>query len=220
MCSSNRRENIFNVVSAAQQDVTSAKNSYVRAVATENQILPAQVGATGHTPYSAEPENLRQRGRVGWCPRVIGIQHRCVPLGLILENSRLHSSISFERAVTIQMVRRQIQQDAYIWPELADQFELKTAQFNNRHARIGGFFNAGDERRTNIAGKNRSKFSLLKNMGGEGRGGGLPIRTCDSHEPSAQEPASEFDLAPNCDALVLCRSQRGKIRRHTWAGNN
>ena len=85
----------------------------------------------------AEPEDLLTRRHPLRHRRIIGIQHNAIAVQLIGKESHFRCRVLFKRSMAIQMVRREIQQDANVGTKRFDVFELKTAHLRHSDTRIG-----------------------------------------------------------------------------------
>ena len=84
---------------------------------------------------------------------VIAIQHQEVFAGLRGKDALLGQGIVFERAVTVKMVRRDVQDDGDLRTEEFDRFQLEAGNLQDRPGvfLIVGFVDQLDDRHPDIA---------------------------------------------------------------------
>ena len=62
---------------------------------------------------------------------IVGIDNRPVAFLLVLKDPSFRRGVSLERRVTIEVVRRHVEQHRDPWPKGHDGLELKAARFDN-----------------------------------------------------------------------------------------
>ena len=120
--------------------------------------------ACGDAFLAAEPENVRLRRHALGDFRIIGVQHGHVALQLVFEHAHFGVGVFFECSVAVEMVGSEIQQHADFRAELVNRFQLKAADFSDRHGRVGGPFHQREQRRADIAADQRGNVRCLQNV--------------------------------------------------------
>src|SRR6266496_4945128 len=85
-----------------------------------------------------------------------GVYHCHVGVGLIFENAQLGRAIISHGAITVEMVRSEVEPKADGWMKGADRFQLERAHFNSEHIEWLLFPRHFRKRFANISASNRS----------------------------------------------------------------
>src|SRR6267154_6583653 len=102
------------------------------------------------------------------------------------------------------MIRCEIEEHANVGAEFLNQLELKTAQLHNGDRIVGHALNAGNQRSADVASKNCRKRCRPQDMLDQRSGGSFSIRASDADKLALAKPISEFNFAPNGDAVGVC----------------
>ena len=84
-------------------------------------------GVVGRKEHLLRARRARQRQRL----RIVGVDHRPVVWSLVRENPRLRGAVHVHRAVTIEMVGRQVQQHGNPRMKRVRRLELKAADLDD-----------------------------------------------------------------------------------------
>ena len=98
-----------------------------------------------------------RRGHVD-AGRIVRIENREVIRLLVLEDARLGIHVSLERAMAIEMVRRDVQNDRNFRAESLNRFQLKTGNFQHDHGFSGSALGQRDRGRADIAADERREI--------------------------------------------------------------
>ena len=129
--------------------------------------------------------------------RIIRVQHGEIALQLVFEHAHFCVGVLIERAVAIEMIGRQIQQHTDLRTETFDGFQLKAADFGDRHGLVGGSFHQREQRRADVAADERRNVRRLQYVRYERCRGGLAVRAGDCDQLAAQEAPGQLDFAPD-----------------------
>src|SRR5258705_13902846 len=117
------------------------------------------------------------------------------------------------------MIRREIEEHANVGAEFLNELKLKTAQLDDSHRVVGHTVDAGNQRSADVASKNCRKRCRPQDMFDQRSGGSFSVRASDADKLALAKPVSEFDLAPNADAVGVCGLQQRTVRGHPPTGN-
>ena len=126
-CGGRRCENIFEVVRSGKRNFGDLHHEFFLAVVHEHNVFAEGTGALVNALLAAEPEQLRLARRQFHRGRVVGIQDGRVKFGLLPENARFRSSVSFDGFVAVEVVGRKIQKNGDVRAKSVRQFQLKAA---------------------------------------------------------------------------------------------
>src|SRR6266851_8377214 len=129
-------KNIFNVMIAAQADVTAAQDHCFGAVAPEDNFIVPEEASDGHPFLPAEPENRRARGRVLLRGGVVRVQDGGIFFCLIFEYARFRAAIGFEGYMAVEMNRSDIEKKCEVRTKSGNRFELEAAGFDDSEAGV------------------------------------------------------------------------------------
>ena len=74
------------------------------------------------------------------------VDYRGVVRGLVFENAQLGFPVFADRAITIEMVGREVEPDADLGMKIADRFELKRTDLHRQHGKVFILARRFDER--------------------------------------------------------------------------
>src|SRR5207244_3539750 len=95
--------------------------------------------------------------------RVVRVDNRPIVGRLVLENPRLRSNVRFDVRMTIQMVRRDIQQHGNPRAKIHDALKLKTASLDDVQRARRRSFDLRTQRRANVSSDRDVKPGTLEN---------------------------------------------------------
>src|SRR5579864_5750873 len=121
-----RSQDILHVMRALEGDVRYRQHVPLFLGITKDDHAVANPRAQRNFLLTAKPEYLRpsprSQSRTG---RIVQIEHREVAGLLVLEDARLGVDVGVERAMAVEMVRRDIEHDRNFGPKGLDGLQLK-----------------------------------------------------------------------------------------------
>jgi hypothetical protein len=127
---------------------------------------------------------------------------------LVLEDPQLRVAIALERAVPVEMVGLEVEEDRDAGSQLVDVFELEARQLADDPVVFAELPVQLRERAADVAGHGR-----LEHRPEQLAGRRLAVRAGDADQPGGQEPVAELDLTPDRDlARASTRHERGISR--------
>src|SRR5256885_13923585 len=108
----NGGENILEIVRAGKRDFRLLENYYCLAFMSKNNFFAEKECALRNALFAAKPENFRLRWRVRRAGGIVSVENGEIVGSLFFENAGLGRGVSFQRAVAIEMIGREIQEDA------------------------------------------------------------------------------------------------------------
>ena len=128
-------------------------------------------------------------------------------LCLVIENAQLGRAIVSYGAITIEVVRSEIEPQAYRRTKCADRFQLERAHFNRQHVQRLLF--ARDLRKwlADVAASDRSLTAGIQHLSEEFGRRGFAVRACHGDHWHFAEAPTQLELADRFN------SARGKIAR-------
>ena len=129
-------------------------------------------------------------------------------------------AIGFEVRVSIEMIRRDVQQRRHMRAKLHDGVQLKTADFDHidRGGRRGVHQSA--HRRSDVSANLNRLACGLKNLSNQSGRRGLAVRSCDRDDVALQISGRQFEFADDGNTFRARRCQRWNVQRHTRADDN
>src|SRR5690242_17635955 len=213
-------QHVFEVVLAAQADVGATEERNVFSLMSTNDLLALQTSAAGDALGPAEPEYLRSRRPMLGAGGIVGIDHRQIVLGLVLENARLGPRVIFEGGMPVEVIRSEIQQNGDVRAKSLDQLELETAELRDRNCFVARLIHVSDQRRADVSGNHYRLARGGQNVANQRSGRGLAVRAGHANDTPPQKSPRQFDLAPYGHMRRARRRQHGMIRRHARAGHD
>ena len=213
-----RRQNIFEIVLAAQGDVGALEQEGRLTITAENKVVAVQASSGGDALQAAEPIYPRALGSILVRRGVVSIEQGGIAFQLIFEDARLGAAVGCERGVAIEVIGGEIEEHRDVGTKFIDGFELEAAHLRYRDAGGSGFGDAGDQRSSDIAGDDGGRSRGGENIADQRSDRGFAVRAGDGDQPAAQKPPGQFDFAPNGDVRGARRSEAGMGGRHSGAG--
>jgi hypothetical protein len=140
-------------------------------------------------------------------------RHNCdVVRGLILEDPQLRVAVALERAVPVEVVRLEVEEDRDPRLELLDVFQLEARELADDPVRRLGLTHELAQRGTDVPGRPRAEHRAQQL--GRGR---LAVGTGDADERVRQEARGELDLAPDRDPALARRDDERRLARDARA---
>ena len=94
----------------------------------------------------------------------------------------LATRIVLKRAVPIEMIGRDVQDDRDLGMELARAFQLKARYLEHRPCLVAALFNQLNHRHADVAANQRRQPGLLENLADQSRRGGLAVGAGDGQD--------------------------------------
>ncbi len=101
-----------------------------------------------------------------------------------------------------------------------DEFQLKAAEFHDSDGARGHFFDAGDQRGTDVARQERFHTGDLQDVVNQRRGGGLSVGARNADQFAFEKSIGQFNFTPDRDALGARSEEEWIVGRHAGAGDN
>ena len=121
-------------------------------LASRKRIWPSHIGALLHLFLAAEPEDLclspAGHSRAGW---IVCIQHCEIVWLLVLKDARLGVGVGLERAVAVEMVRRNVEHHRNPRTKGLNGLQLETRYLEDHDGVRLRWLDQGDGRSANIA---------------------------------------------------------------------
>ena len=108
----NGGENILEIVRAGKRDFRLLENDFFLAAMAKNNFPAEKECALRDALFAAKPENFRLRWRVRRAGGIVSVENGEIVGSLFFENAGLGRGVSFHGAMAIEMIGREIQEDA------------------------------------------------------------------------------------------------------------
>ncbi len=203
-CGRNGGENILEIMRAGKRDFRLFENDFFLAVMAKNNFFAEKECALRDALFAAKPENFRLRWRVRRAGGIVSVEDGEIVGSLFFENAGLSRGISFHRAVAIEVIGGEIQEDADVRTERFDQFELEAAEFRDGNGLIGGLLDDVDERSSDIPGEQCGETGVFQNVFDERSGCGFSVGASNGNEAAMEKAVGKFDLAPDANVVGAC----------------
>jgi len=216
-------EYVLNVMLAFQGDGANLQNELGRGLLGSAEVDRAVVneGSLANDARMAEPEDARlSAGRSTRGGIVVGIQDECIAGTLIREDALLGSDIIFQVAVTIEVVRRNVEDRSDIRAELIRSLQLEAGNFEYRPAIFAGFINQGDNGDANVASNLDLEMGGGEDFSTEAGGGGLAVRAGNRNGLADEEARSQFQFSDHGQAKIVHLDELGGIERNAGADDD
>src|SRR5579859_5303012 len=152
-CGGHGSKNVFKIVCAGKRDFRLLEDNFLFAVMAENDFFPGEKSSLRDALLAAEPKNFWFCGRVRRARGIVGIQHSKIGGGLLFEDARFGGAVGFHGTVAVEMIGREIQENADVWAERLNPFKLKAAEFGDGYSLIVRLLGDINQRRADIAGQ-------------------------------------------------------------------
>ena len=217
----NRRQHVFQIVRPLQRNLRNGDHFALLIAVAKHDAATANKRPSLHFLLPAEPEHLSAgsggHGHTGW---IVGIQDDKVTGILVLEDPRFRGGVGLERAVTIQMVRSNVQHDRNLRVESLNRLQLKARHFEHGHCVRVGAVGKRNRGCTDVAAHEGGNASFLENFTSERCGRRLAVRSRDGNDRAGQESGSQFDLADHRNPQRARLRQRWRIHGNSGAYHN
>ena len=164
-----------------------------------------------HPAATAGEVAVVERGDVG----VVDTEDRRVALALALEDPQLGGRVGLERAMTVEVVGRDVEQHGHVGAKLLDALELEARELaHDRPPRLDAA-RQRRERVADVAGAGAGHAAALEHGGSQQRGRGLAVGSGDADDRIAllEQAVRELHLGPHGDAGRTCGAHdRGFFR--------
>src|SRR5215470_11934696 len=213
-------ENVFEIVRARKRNFRWLQNDFFLALIAENDFFPAKKSALCDALLAAEPKKSWFCGGIGSARGIVGVKHGEIGGGLLFEDACFRRAVRFHRAVTIEMIRREIQKNAYIRTKCFNPFELKTAELGDGNGLVRSLFDNADERRADISRKKCGVAGTFQDVLAERSRGGLSVGAGNANEAAAEKAVGKLDFAPDGNVLRARGREDFGISGDAGAGND
>jgi len=133
-----------------------------------------------------------RRGRDGARPGVVAVRDEPGVFALQLGEPRLRLAVALERAVAVEVVGRQVQQQCHVGVERARVLELEARQLGD-HPRVAPAHERA-QRRADVPAHAGGEAARLQHLADERGGGALAVRAGDAAELRVEVLRGEVDL--------------------------
>jgi hypothetical protein len=173
-------------------------------------VTPRWISAS--SANSLGPEAPRERER----RRIVGVDHGPVVGGLAMEHARLGGAVGLERAVPVEVIRREIQQDGDPRVECLRRFELKAADLDDMKRLGARVLDLRRQRRAEVAACRDVEAALAQHPCGERRRRRLALRSRDRNHAPREPARCQLDLSHDRHTGRASGHDRGMVGWHAW----
>ena len=185
------------------------------------EVVPSGQRHRRHRPVLIEPDDVAARARrEGAHCLVATVQHREIVGARELDGARLEVDISLERAVAVEMIRRDVEDHAEVKSRLLDRLELKARQLEDNPVARCDLVEAVEDRVADVAADDHRPVARGEHVPGQGSSGGLPVGTRDADDLALQKPARQFQVADHANTAPPRALDQVQIGRHPRRQND
>ena len=217
-CHRDRGQGVLQVVAPDEPDPRQVVAFLAGPGEPQRHVSLAGEGAARHR---RRPERHEPRPEVlGDAPhdRIVPVQDREVLRLLAREEAGLGGGIGLERAVPVEMVRRQVDEAPDPRPELLHPLELEARHLGDRH--VGVAADGGDQGRAEVAADEGTSARPCERETHEARGRALAVRAGDGDHGARKKRRRHLDLAPHRKAAPKRGREQRRLARHPGAGDD
>ena len=148
---------------------------------------------------------------------IVGVEHRPVGHGLVLEDPCLRGRVLVDRRVAIEVVGRKVQEHGDPGMKRLDPFELEAARLDDVNRLGGRGLDLRAQCVADVAADQDLVAAGLEHAAGQRRGGRLALGAGDRDDPSGQPARCQLELANDLGAAAARRFDDRLIPRHAGA---
>ena len=112
-----------------------------------------------------------------------------------LDSARLQRRVALKRAVPVEMVGRDVEDDPDMEMRSFDGLQLKARELEHHPVLLGDFLHPIQDGVADVAADDHRLLTRGQHLAGERRRGRLAVGACDSDHRAFAEPQEELDLA-------------------------
>ena len=203
----NRSQDIFIVAAADKIHIIRPKQHFFFTVFSAVHGIALKEITVQKLRKAGEPPDLRRESALPECaePCILIIQDNHILRTRIFDNAFLDFGVAFHRMVTVQMVRRDIENRRNMRPEGLDRLKLERRKLNRRHgirSRPEHFLRIGE---SDVSGRKCPVCSevFAHNIADERGRRRFAVRTGDADHRTLFITPGKLDLGDDPDARIL-----------------
>ena len=170
---------------------------------------------TAHADDRGVPGQAPQVGTEG----IVSVEHGRIALVLVLEDPQLDARVLLQRAVPIEMIRRDVDQRGGVAVEAADVLELEAGQLADDDGALGEVRSDLAERDADVATDPVRQAVGTQHRANQLGRRRLPVgaRHADDARARRQQAVAQLDLGPDWNAALMRCLQHGMTAGHAGA---
>ena len=130
------------------------------------------------------------------------------------------SNVVFKAAVTVKMIRRDVENHGDVGMELLSGFQLEARYLEYRPAFVGAIVDERHNRDADVAANQGGQVASVENLAEQRGGGGFAIGAGDGERMALEKTRGKLQFADDRQAEVLDLHQLGSVKRHAGADHD
>ena len=133
---------------------------------------------------------------------VVGVQHQAILCRLRGKDALLGSNVVFKAAVTVEMIRRDVENHGNVGMKLLGGFKLEAGDFEDRPGFVGAVVDERHNRNADVAADQRGQTASREDFAQQRGGGGFAVGAGDGERMALEEARGQFQFADDRQAEV------------------